>query len=166
MIRNSSPAMLAATAIVSLAVGFGGALLLQPSAAPAQPIVNADAWQETGPSAFAMEAISTTTPAAVEKCDPWKVSDIAMEEVLDEMIRRGWRPPSQGEAVALLDAAQTVSLTATDPSAPMPPRRTWVASQATDAIAVVEEGAIAEPAAPAEATAPPLEPAKPEQPPA
>lgn len=40
-----------------------------------------------------------------------------MEEILLQMQRRGWRPPSQGEAIASLDVA---NMSATDPYAPTP----------------------------------------------
>jgi hypothetical protein len=45
-----------------------------------------------------------------------------MEEVLDEMLRRGWRAPTQGAAVASFDS---VGFQAVDPTAPMPPRGGW-----------------------------------------
>src|SRR5688572_2736016 len=49
-----------------------------------------------------MTLASTSSRGAndAESCSPWDVSDVAMEAALNEMIRRGWRPPSQAEVVA------------------------------------------------------------------
>lgn len=121
MIRNTHPATLAATAIVSLAIGFGVAALLPSRAAPVAPIIDANAWQEAAPAPPPLEAVGATI-ARAEACSPWEVSDVAMEEMLDEMIRRGWRPPNQGDAITAMGLAQTVGLSATDPNAPMPYR--------------------------------------------
>lgn len=165
MIRNISPATLVATAIVSLAIGFGGASLMPSGAHVIEPIVDANAWEEVSPATLMTEQVGYTTPAHAATCDPWNISDVAMEEVLDEMIRRGWRPPTQGDAIALLDRAQTISLSATDPYAPMPSRRTWSPSDSQQDDSHVEDVAIAEPTIAAEPeSAPPEE--KPEPPPA
>ena len=43
-----------------------------------------------------------------------------MEEVLDEMINRGWRPPNQGNAVAAMAELGAEGIYAVDPDAPMP----------------------------------------------
>lgn len=165
MIRESSPAMFVATAIISLGIGFGAATLIQRPAAPINPIVDANAWEETAPAAVTPEQFSFATTRTAETCDPWKVSDVAMEEVLDQMIRRGWRPPSQGDAIALLDTAQTTSLTATDPYAPMPSRRTWASSVSQSEDVATEEETIVAPAVATEPTAPPATTPEPPQPP-
>lgn len=129
MIRNSHPATLAATAIVSLAIGFGFASLLPSQAVPIKPIIDANAWSETAPQSVNAHPVSMRASlGASERCSPWEVSDIAMEEVLDEMIRRGWRPPRQGDAVEAMNLAQTIGLSATDPDAPMPYRRSGLLS--------------------------------------
>src|SRR5690606_4008298 len=46
-------------------------------------------------------------------------------EVLDEMIRRGWRPPNQGQAVAAMGVP---GFSVADPYAPMPYGRSWSSS--------------------------------------
>ena len=166
MVRNSSPAMLAATAIVSLAIGFGAATLLPAPPAFVEPIVDADAWQEEAPAALATQQASYASADRASKCDPWNVSEIAMEEVLDEMIRRGWRTPRQGDAVALLDAAQTMGIGAVDPNAPMPWRRTWTSSESRPDESEAGEITAADPETPVEPEPAPPEPAKPEPPPA
>lgn len=100
----ASRTLLAAAAIgvASLAFAAGLAASSATAAPPGQPpIVNADAWTETvaGP----VQAISVPMAAAAPKpqstlqCNPWEVSDVAMEEILREMQRRGWRHPRQGE---------------------------------------------------------------------
>ena len=129
MIRNSHPATLAATAIVSLAIGFGFATLLPSQAVPIEPIIDANAWNEPAPQSVNAHPVSMRASlGASERCSPWEVSDVAMEEVLDEMIRRGWHPPRQGDAVEAMDTAQTIGLSATDPDAPMPYRRSGLLS--------------------------------------
>lgn len=155
MIRNTQPAMLAATAIVSLAIGFGAATLLPSRSGPIEPIIDTEAWQEAAPAVLdAQPASLTARPVRVAACSQWDVSDAAMEEVLDEMIRRGWRPPTQGDAIAAMDVAQTVGLSATDPSAPMPYRRTWTSQVASDEDATAETAPADQPTPPAEAEKP------------
>jgi len=84
-----------------------------------------------------------------------------MEEVLDEMIRRGWRPPNQGEAVAAMGLAQTVGLSAADPNAPMPYRSSGFLSD----LLVSEEGdELEEPSSDAQTADPSMPPAAPEPP--
>jgi hypothetical protein len=51
------------------------------------------------------------------QCSQWDVSPQAMEAILQEMLRRGWKPPTQGEAISSIAGAKIVSL---DPNAPMP----------------------------------------------
>ena len=82
----------------------------------AAPIVNVDAWNETAPAPPAR--ISATDPAP--RCNPWEVSDTAMEEVLREMQRRGWRQPDQGHAIASLASLGVEGIGPVDPDAPMP----------------------------------------------
>lgn len=150
-------ATLAATATVSLAVGFGAATLMPSRDQALQPIINANAW-DTTPSAVIVQPVSA--PAAAPRCSQWAISDVAMEEVLDEMIRRGWRPPNQGEAIDMLEDARTVGLAAVDPSAPMPSRGAWNVVNAAATDAPTDETplpgeAAAEPAAEAQSALPP-----------
>ena len=170
MIRSSHPATLAAAALVSIAIGFGAATLLPSRAAPIQPIqpiIDAKAWEEEAPAALsATPASMAARPVRSETCSAWEISDVAMEEMLDEMIRRGWRPPKQGDAVAARGLAQNAGLSASDPNAPMPYRPAgYFADQPVD-----EESATpAEPtgeAAPAEQPPVPAEPEPPASPPA
>lgn len=123
MARSNSP-MILATAVMSLAVGFGAASLLTPTRAASSPIVNPDAWEEVSSDEMA-QPVSYAASARAERCNPWEVSDVAMEAILDEMLRRGWRAPSQGYAVSMIDPADTMSIEAVDPNAPMPPRGGW-----------------------------------------
>lgn len=122
--RNTQLASLTATAIVSLAVGFGAASLTFTPAESNQPIVNANAWAEAAP-APACEQVSVRVSSATTKCNPWEVSDVAMEEILDEMIRRGWRAPMQAEAFAGIDTLPVSGLVVIDAKAPTQVSRSW-----------------------------------------
>jgi hypothetical protein len=143
----AQPATLAATAIVSIAIGFGAATWLASSTASNKPIINPTAWEETAPTPQVQTVSLTNTakPTAIAKCSPWEVSDVAMEEVLDEMIARGWRPPNQGEAIAAMGVS---NIAATDPNAPMPYGRSWAPLDPNAATAPVDAAGqpIAEPA--------------------
>jgi hypothetical protein len=57
--------------------------------------------------------------ASPQKCNPWDVSPVAMEAILQEMVRRGWQPPTQGAALASLQPEDGSSITALDPNAPL-----------------------------------------------
>ncbi len=72
-------------------------------------------WGEANPTAY--RDTHSTSPT----CSSWDVSPVAMEAILDEMIRRGWRPPTQGEYVAGLYGMDSIEVL--DPSAPL-----WVDS--------------------------------------
>lgn len=130
-----------AAGLAGFAAGFATSVAF-PFAKPAgAPIINPAAWEESAP----VQTVSHATPLAAQlRCPAWEISDVAMEEVLDEMLRRGWRPPTQGAAAALMDAA---GLAAVDPDAPMPRRRAWAARAARDE-------ALREPVATANAAAP------------
>ena len=154
MIRNGEAATLAATAIVSIAIGFGAATLLPTDPGSSQPLIDANAWTKTAPVPLSIQPASVAAP----RCSDWAISDVAMEEVLDEMIRRGWRPPTQGEAIATLEDARTIGLTAVDPNAPMPYRGTWNASGSTADIDAVDENATADPSATEPVTEAPVPP--------
>lgn len=115
---SSLPAIRIATVIGTGAVAFlAGFSMSSASSAPSEapPIVNPHAWEQR--PAVAPPATVELTRKASPACNPWEVSDIAMEEILSEMQRRGWRPPRQGEAVASLE---TVGMVVDDPHAPMP----------------------------------------------
>lgn len=129
MSAYAQPATLAATAIVSLAIGFGAASCIASGKAENKPIINPTAWEETAPApqvhtaSFSNAAPASAIKPAAAKCSPWEITDVAMEEVLDEMINRGWRPPNQGEAVMAMGVS---TIAATDPTAPMPYRSNWL----------------------------------------
>ena len=135
MMRHGEAATLAATAIVSLAVGFGTASLLPTDARSSGPLIDPNAWAKTSPAPATIQPVRLAPPAP--RCSDWAISDVAMEEVLDEMIRRGWRPPTQGEAIVAMDVA---GITAQDPNAPMPYRAIWVAPDSTVNGDIIIEG--------------------------
>lgn len=86
-----------------------------PKAEP--PIVNVNAWSETAPQ---LPAAVRLTSAPADRCNPWDISDVAMEEVLREMTRRGWRPPNQGDAVQAMQEFGVTGISVDDPDARMP----------------------------------------------
>ncbi len=153
MNNHAQPAAIAATAIVSIAIGYGAATWFASTRVEDKPIINPTAWEETAP-APQVQTVSYTNTAqgdvrAAAHCSPWEVSDIAMEEVLDEMIRRGWRPPNQGQAVAAMGVP---GFSVADPYAPMPYGRSWSSSpsrsdEAEDAYEAEALPAAAEPRA-------------------
>jgi len=120
----AQPAAIAATAIVSIAIGFGAATWLNYGKAENLPIINPTAWEEAAPTpqVQTVSFTNTASPTAPANCSPWEITDIAMEEVLDEMINRGWRPPNQGQAIS---AMGVTGIAAADPNAPMPYGRSW-----------------------------------------
>ena len=62
--------------------------------------------------------ISKETLAAIT-CGPWDVSDVGIEAILQEMIRRGWTPPSGAQALEASHQNGGVA-EAVDPTAPVP----------------------------------------------
>src|SRR5690606_36525736 len=84
MSNHAQPAAIAATAIVSIAIGYGAATWLASTRVEDKPIINPTAWEETAP-APQVHTVSYTNTAqgdgrAAAHCSPWEVSDIAMEE--------------------------------------------------------------------------------------
>lgn len=155
------PAALGVAAVALGLVGFVGGFATS-SAFPMtsggdRPIINPTAWEEGAPA----RPVSFSNTAAVQpKCPSWQINDTEMEAVLDEMLRRGWRAPNQGMAIALTDSA---GVAAADPDAPMPSRRTWGAPAPSED----EPAAAREDTEAVEATeAPPGEPAAVVRPPA
>lgn len=133
----SPTATIAATAIVSLAIGFGAATWVASGKTDNKPIINPTAWEETAPepevqtvsftNSAPASSLATAQPVGAQpigsRCSPWEVTDVAMEEILSEMIARGWRPPYQGDAVAAMGVS---GISTDDPNAPMPYRRNWL----------------------------------------
>lgn len=121
MSRDSArPAFIAGGIVFSVmtfAAGAASTTVFAGDAARGEPIIHADAWAEQPPDAIVPVASAEATTV---ECSPWAVSDVAMEEILLEMQRRGWRAPNQGDALALLDASGERSASATYPDAPMP----------------------------------------------
>lgn len=110
--------MLIASALGIASLAFAGGFASSSASAgpaPDAPIVNVNAWNEPAPAMPIELANKPTT-----KCNPWDVSEVAMEEVLLEMQRRGWRPPRQGDATASLASFGVEGIDAVDPEAPMP----------------------------------------------
>lgn len=164
MIRSVTTAALGASALavgfVAFAAGFATSSAFPMARAPVSPIVNPNAWSEMAE----IQAGSQPSPASQERCSPWQVTDVAMEEILDEMIRRGWRAPTQGAAIASLDPAQTLGLSAIDPGAQMPSQKSFGAGVEQDPEALPMDDADAEKAP--EASPAPENPPRPEPPPA
>lgn len=99
--NSISPPIVAATLVFTTASAFcAGFLIAAPASQAAHaatavdPIVDPLAWEVSAPPPA---PTCPRTPAP--QCSPWEVSDVAMEAVLDEMQRRGWRPPQQVEEV-------------------------------------------------------------------
>ncbi len=162
MFRDASPAALSAFAFalgaLGFAAGFAASTAFPASPTLVQPIVDANAWRETAP----VQPVSYSQPATSQRCNPWQVSDIAMEEILTQMIRRGWRAPSQGDAIAALEIA---GVAAVEPYAPMPQRRVWNASASSEVVEDLSSDQ-ATPATTEAADQQPTEPAKDDRPPA
>jgi hypothetical protein len=79
------------------------------------------------------------------QCSQWDISPVAMEAILQEMLRRGWKPPTQGEAIASI-APVGSQMTAIDPNAPLPVFTRPIAPPAETA--VPEEGVVSDPSLP------------------
>jgi hypothetical protein len=123
----ASRTLLAAAAIGVASLAFaGGVAVSSDTAAPARapPIVNVDVWSETASepaqAIFVQMASTTPSPEPTLQCDPWAVSDAAMEEILREMQRRGWRQRGQGDAVESMASLGVQGIGAVDPDAPIP----------------------------------------------
>lgn len=131
--------MLIASALGLACLAFAGGFAASSataSPAPAAPIVNVNAWDEQAP-AMPVQLANNASPGT---CNPWDVSEVAMEEVLVEMQRRGWRPPRQGDAVASLVSLGVEGIDAVDPHASMPRpgmRYSSRSDQGSSAIAVL-----------------------------
>lgn len=122
-----SKAVLAAAAIGVASLGFaGGVAVSSGTAAPARapPIINVDAWSETAAEPAQGNSVQIASampsPRSTLQCDPWAVSDAAMEEILREMQRRGWRQPGQGDAAESMASIGARGIGAVDPDAPLP----------------------------------------------
>jgi hypothetical protein len=154
MARTPSPATLAAASLavglIGFATGFAVSSAFPMTHAEVKPLIDSNAWNETAP---VQSASYSAASAPQPRCNPWQITDVAMEEVLDEMLQRGWRAPTQGTAIALRDNAEQSGLAAIDPDAPMPSRHTWAASTSSDEDAVelpdeeIAEQPVAEPPA-------------------
>lgn len=115
-----------AVGVAGFAAGFAASGAFPFARTAGAPIINPAAWEESAPVQTVSHVTSLAAPLI---CPAWEISDVAMEEVLNVMLRRGWRPPTQGAAAALMDGA---GLAAVDPDAPMPRRRAWAAPVARD----------------------------------
>jgi hypothetical protein len=81
-----------------------------------------------------MTLASTSSRAASDAsdCSPWDVSEVAMEAALNEMIRRGWRPPSQAEVVEAFDSYGSPTVQALEPGSLVPVRRPSYAATSSE----------------------------------
>jgi hypothetical protein len=104
--------------VVAFVAGAMTASALAGDVARGEPIVRANAWDEKPAQVITQIAFE----GEFAKCNPWDVSEAAMEEILIEMQRRGWRPPKQGDAVDLMDPLDVMDIAAAEPDAPMPRR--------------------------------------------
>jgi len=124
----ASRTLLAAAAIGVASLAFAGGFAAS-SATPAPPsgppIVNVNAWEETAHASpvetvnVRLASLERTLQSSVQ-CNTWDVSDVAMEEILRDMQRQGWRPPSQREAVASMVSMGVHGIGVADPDASMP----------------------------------------------
>ena len=93
-----SPAVLAASVAATTVVAFAAGFVLgTPSShaeARSRPIIDPDAWDVSAPA-----RLPDPPRTKIADCSPWDVSDTAMEAVLEEMERRGWRPPREVEEI-------------------------------------------------------------------
>lgn len=93
-----SPAILAASLAGAGLVAFTAGFLLGAPTSHAEarnrPIVDPHAWEVAAPA-----RLPDPQRTKIADCSPWDVSDTAMEAVLDEMMRRGWRPPREVEEI-------------------------------------------------------------------
>jgi hypothetical protein len=115
--------------IVAFAAGFAASSLSLRAPPEREPIVDAQAWSRTAPPPL----VSYSPPSEPHaRCSPWQITDVAMEEVLEEMLRRGWRAPSQGDAIAFANPSTLGDLAAINPDAPMPAQSIWRLSPVPD----------------------------------
>lgn len=105
-----------ATGVLVFVAGAATASAFSGDVMRGKPIINPNAWNEQPREAIVQVAYE----GKVATCNPWDVSEAAIEEILLEMQRRGWRPPSQGDAIALADPSGVKMISAADPDAPMP----------------------------------------------
>ena len=108
----------------------GGAItgiVISSWATPPGPVlqVGPEAVQVASVAQPSMTLASTSSRVANEasNCSPWDVSDVAMEAALNEMIRRGWRPPTQAEAIEAFQPYDGQGAAPLDPNAFVPVRR-------------------------------------------
>lgn len=107
----------AACSLITFAAGAAAATIMAGDVARGEPIIKPNAWEQQAAQPITQASLAERAP---EQCNPWDVSEVAMEEILLEMQRRGWRAPNQGDAVTLLDPEGELSIVALYPDAPMP----------------------------------------------
>jgi hypothetical protein len=106
----------------------GGAITGIAIASWATPVSPPQVYPETAGVASVSQPSLTLTSASppagsdASDCSPWEVSDLAMEAMLNEMVRRGWRPPTQADALDEFTAYGSLARPV-DPYAYMPVRR-------------------------------------------
>ncbi|HEX5006960.1 MAG TPA: hypothetical protein VFV70_07590 [Hyphomonadaceae bacterium] len=139
---------------------------------PAPPAVAPEIARVVTEPASSLALPTSHSDTETSNCDPWDVSDVAMEAALNEMIRRGWRPPNQADVLASFDSpAQAVSPQSTVPvryapsASPEPPEAS-VEPSAPFPVEPVQptSGTIPSPANPPQLTAPNTSPPPPPAP--
>ena len=101
-------------------VGVTVSALSNPPQRPSQPAVPLLVQAEPQ---LALASAPPRRSGEAATCSPWEVSEIAMETILCEMIRRGWRPPTQREAVDAFQPTEGTTIVSLDPDALIPYRR-------------------------------------------
>jgi hypothetical protein len=89
-----------------------GSAYAEPPAANIEPVAALSI--EASDAAYETEDMGSSPESTA--CTSWDVSPMAMEAILDEMIRRGWRPPTQGyflASAAVEDGVEAVDHEAT-----------------------------------------------------
>ena len=89
------------------------------NSAYADPPQNAQTEYEATIKPAAYEQGATVASDTSANCNPWDVSPEAMEAILQEMIRRGWQPPSGDMALAnaQFSSRQPIEALTTTPTA-------------------------------------------------
>ena len=120
MLRNFAYGGLALIggAITGIAISSWATPVNPPQVAPVVARV-----ASVAPSAMTFASTSSRAAKEADNCSPWDVSDVAMEAALNEMIHRGWRPPSQAEVVANFDTFGGPTVQSLEPESIVPVRR-------------------------------------------
>jgi hypothetical protein len=78
----------------------------------------------TAVTTAAYSAGASARPGPAARCSPWDVSPVAMEAILQEMVRRGWQPPRSDLALASTQPQYRLPIEALNPDQPV-----WVSGR-------------------------------------